>query len=79
MDYTKLREDVHVAISGAFTEQDEMLNKWTLMAETIDAEGRRSLSKVNSDGTTSWDSIGMLQAGQALYQAQAYNEFEEDD
>lgn len=78
MDFARLRSDVHGALSGAFSEQGEMLNRWVLMAETIDGEGVRVLNKLCSEDATSWDAIGMISAGLALYKAQANDDFEEE-
>jgi hypothetical protein len=54
------RDAIHEAIQEhAPAGQDALLTGWALVAEWIDPEGERWLSKAHASSTTSWGAKGM--------------------
>lgn len=77
-DYDQFREITHDGIVRAVGE-NQMVSKWVLMVEVIDSDGERNLNKISSEHCSVWDAAGMLNLGLALYQGEAYANFEGED
>jgi len=66
-----LEQVIGDAIANAIGEHEHgMVTKWVALVESIDADGERGLWTMTSDGVKAWDTVGLLQHGLHLQQAQ---------
>ena len=65
------RDEVESALVQAFRDAGEMVTRWTLCAESIDADGHRGLWLLSPDDMHAWETIGILTYALQIEQAKA--------
>jgi hypothetical protein len=66
-----LERVVGEAIQGAVAQHETgFVTKWVAIVESVDPAGARGLWTMTSDDVTAWDTVGLLQHGLHLQQAQ---------
>lgn len=69
-----LQAAVAKAIGDGVSEHEGgFVTKWVALVESVDPEGARGLWTLTSDDVMAWDTVGLLQHGLHLQQAQAIN------
>ena len=48
------------SISAAFTENNEMLGRWILLAEVIGLDGGRAVWMLAAEGQQAWEMLGLI-------------------
>lgn len=48
------------AISGVLGQHAEIVTRWVLVAETLDADGDRAAWMLAQEDSKSWDALGLL-------------------
>lgn len=67
----KLEEVIGAAIQSAVAEHESgFTTKWVALVETVAPDGSRGLWTMTSDDVKAWDTVGLLQHGLHLQQAQ---------
>jgi hypothetical protein len=59
-DLDGAEQELHQAIAEILGRRGQMVTKWMLSAEMIDAEGGRDLESFTSPDFRAWDSLGFL-------------------
>jgi hypothetical protein len=70
---------VNDALSGALNDHGDMLVRWALCAEVIDAEGERGLWTLAPEGQKAWDTLGLLTYATQREQAEVVRAKLEDE
>ncbi|PWR08588.1 hypothetical protein DKT68_15340 [Micromonospora acroterricola] len=74
-----IERDLADAIANVLAEHEKsMVTKWVALVESMDADGDRGLWTLTSDGVKAWDTVGLLQHGLHIQQAQTLRP-EDDD
>jgi hypothetical protein len=66
-----IEADLADAISSVLAKHEQaMVLKWVALVEVMDPDGSRSLWTMTSEGVMAWDTVGLLQHGLHIQQAQ---------
>lgn len=75
----QLERVIGEAIYNAVGQHEKaMVTKWVALVESIDTDGARGVWTMTSDDVKSWDTLGLLQYGLALQNAQIAGGYGED-
>lgn len=75
-----LEKVVGAAIDEAVaTHERGFVTKWVALVESVDPDGTRGLWTMTSEDVKAWDTVGLLQHGLHLQQAQTLAARSEDD
>lgn len=66
-----IEQDLAEAIATVLAKHEQsMVIKWVALIEVMGSSGGRSLWTMTSDGVMAWDTVGLLQHGLHIQQAQ---------
>lgn len=75
-----LERAIGAAIDAAVGEHERgFVTKWVALVESVDPDGERGLWTMTSEDVKAWDTVGLLQHGLHLQQAQTLASRFEDD
>ena len=58
---SEVRDRLAGSISDAVKDEGDYVIKWVSLIEVLDEHGERCIWTIASDGSTSWDTLGLLQ------------------
>lgn len=64
------QEKIHKALCEIFGENETLVNRWILVVETVDEDGK-DMDFVSSDYMETWESIGLLRTVQIILEDHA--------
>lgn len=70
-----IEQAVGRSIEAVVSEHERgFVTKWVALVESVDADGVRGLWTMTSEDVKAWDTVGLLQYGLHLQQAQIFNQ-----
>jgi hypothetical protein len=66
--FAELQANLHAAIQEAVRSHQQeacYLTRFVVLAEIVDAEGKRVVTQVAADGMMAWDTLGLLDLARA--------------